>query len=574
MDELFIFFAKSAGILLLFLGAYFLWLRKETFFSGNRFFLLAGMIISLVLPFLVITKYVEIPTLTTAANNLFVNAEITVAQETSISWIAILLFVYITGVLFFFVKFLIELTSLCKLLWTSTISRRDEQFIYIETTSTFSPFSFFNYIVYNPALYSETELAAILKHEQAHSRQLHSVDVFVAKLYCIFMWFNPLAWFYKKFILQNLEFLADSSAIKQIPSKKEYQRTLLKVSGHTYCPAFTNNFYNSLIKKRIVMLQKTQSKHLNRWKQLLILPLLIAFVFLFNTEVIAKEISSTIPTAEKATIEEVAMGDLVVVITKNTSIEELKAYKKMFSKQDIKMTYSDVDFNSKGEISQISLILTSKNMEAANGKFKAAKDKAITEIQLGKRGNELFIKSSAFENMGKGTYTYKVTSEYIEGDDEDQKIIIKSSDGSNVKVNTWTHKGDVKTIDVKKEGGKEVIIVNGKNIAADKIIEEEIEIKNGDGNSFIFVGTSNDTKDKDVEIEIIKEEDNKIVFNNSNNKKPLIIVDGKIVDESKMKNLDTDKIESVSVLKGKSATEKYGDKGKDGVIIIKTKKKK
>lgn len=236
------------------------------------------------------------------------------------------------------------------------------------------------------------------------------------------------------------------------------------------------------------------------------------------------------------------------------------------------MTYSAIDFNSKGEISKISLVLTSKNMETANGSFNTINDNAISEIQLGKRGNDLFIKSEAFDNMGKGTYTYKVTSEFIEDDGKNEKIIVKSSNGSNVKVNTWIRKDDVKTIDVKREDGKEFISINGKKIAPNEIIEEKIEIENEDGTNFIFVETSTDKKDKDAEIEIIKEEDSKIVFNNSNNKKPLIIIDGKIADKNKMKDLDTNKIKSVSVFKGESAIKKYGEKGKDGVIIIATKK--
>lgn len=572
MDGLILFFAKSSGVLLLFFGVYFLWLRKETFFNENRFFLLGGMIFSLLIPFLVITKYVEIPAITAITDDMFTITGTQTMQKASISWTTILLFIYIAGVLFFFGKFLMELASLCKLLWTSPVSKRDKQFIYIETTATFSPFSFFNYIVYNPELYSETELTAILKHEQAHSRQLHSIDVFAAKLYCIVFWFNPLAWFYKKNILQNLEFLADSAAIKQTASKKEYQLTLLKVSGLTYGPAFTTNFYNSLIKKRIVMLQKTQSKHLNRWKQLLILPMLAGFVFLFNTEVIAKEITTSIPATEETVLQEKIVGDLVVVITKNTSVEELKAYKKLFSSQDIKFTYSDVNFNSKGEINSIGLVLTAKSMEAANGKFKAAEDKAITEIQLGKRANELFIKSKAFDKMGEGSYTYTITSDYVDDDGKKKKIFVKTSDDTKGGTNTWIEKKDIQTIDIKKENGKEIIIVNGKKLSPEEIIEEEIEIKNGEGSNFIFVGSSIGTKEKNVETKIIKEQDNKIIFHDSNHKKPLIIIDDKEVKQAEMDALDPNKIESVSVLKGESATELYGEKGKDGVIIIKTKK--
>jgi bla regulator protein BlaR1 len=577
MTELALYFAKSTGILLLFLGLYLLLLRKETFFNGNRFFLLVGMIVSLVLPFLVITKYVEVPALTNTLNGMFVNAETVYTQGTSLSLIDILLYAYIAGVLFFFCKFLIELASLCKLLWTSSVSRRDGQFIYIETTSTFSPFSFFNYIVYNPALYSESELTAILKHEQAHSRQLHSLDVFAAKLYCILLWFNPLAWLHRKFILQNLEFLADSSAIKQIPSKKEYQLTLLKVSGHTYCPALTNNFYNSLIKKRIVMLQKTQSKHLNRWKQVLILPMLIAFVFLFNTEVIAKEVSTLNPASEETSIHNEVVGDFVVIITKNTSIEELKAYKKLFSSQDIKFKYSAVDFNDKKEIIAIKLELKEGKNDGAVTFIESSEGKAIPNIKVGKMDGKLIISSANAKHKHDGT-TYEFHSdEKHKGkhDGKNKKIVVTStytSGDHDSHNNVWISKDDVKTVDIKKVNGKEVIIVNEKKLSANDIIEEEIEVVKENGKNHFLIKNSSGKKDGDTEIEIIEEQDNKIVFRNSNTKKPLFIIDGKQVKQSKMDNLDANDIESVSVLKGESATKLYGDKGKDGVIIITTKK--
>jgi len=59
----------------------------------------------------------------------------------------------------------------------------------------------------------------------------------------------------------------------------------------------------------------------------------------------------------------------------------------------------------------------------------------------------------------------------------------------------------------------------------------------------------------------------------SRNNTPIYIVDGKIISYSKVINISTDSIEFISVLKGKSAIKKYGEKGKSGVILIKTKKK-
>ncbi|WP_052752930.1 M56 family metallopeptidase [Kordia zhangzhouensis] len=572
MSEIVLYFLKSAGLLSLFLGLYFFFLRKETFFSENRFFLLGGILVSLILPFLVIIKYVEIPVIANTTNELFFITETTIAPEkASISWWPIIGYTYLLGFFVCSFKFIIELFSLLKLLKTTKISKKCNQFIYVETSTAFTPFSFFNYIVYNPDLYTHTELEAILKHEQAHSRQLHSLDVFIAKLYCIFMWFNPLAWVYKKFISQNLEFLADRAAIQQSISKKEYQLTLLKVSGNSYCPALTNNFYNSLIKKRIVMLQKTQSTQFNRWKQALILPLLVAFVLMFNTQVIAKETSSPVSTTEFISTEK-AIGDLVVVITKNTTLEELKAYKKLFSSQKIQFSYSNVDFNSKGEIQRISLSLTAKKLQTATGEFKTDEDNAIGEIQLGKRNDELFIQSNTFAATNKDAYAYTVKSEFIDDKTQNKKFIVKKIGKGDAKINTWIQKDSITTINIREGDGEDIIIINGKRVSPETIIEEEIEIKKGDKNLFIYSNNANNKKEEEVEIEVIKEKDNKIVFRNSSNEQPLIVIDGKVSNSETMNQLDADKIKSVSVLKGESAISKYGSKAKDGAIEIITKK--
>ena len=72
---------------------------------------------------------------------------------------------------------------------------------------------FLNYIIYNPSLHSSNELALILKHEEIHVKQYHTLDVILANLLISFQWFNPLAWVYKNNIEQNLEFLADCSTV-------------------------------------------------------------------------------------------------------------------------------------------------------------------------------------------------------------------------------------------------------------------------------------------------------------------------------------------------------------------------
>lgn len=58
----------------------------------------------------------------------------------------------------------------------------------------------------------------------------------------------------------------------------------------------------------------------------------------------------------------------------------------------------------------------------------------------------------------------------------------------------------------------------------------------------------------------------------TNGQKPMYVLDGEVITESIMSVIDPNKIEAINVLKGPSATALYGDKGKDGVILITTKK--
>jgi hypothetical protein len=69
--------------------------------------------------------------------------------------------------------------------------------------------------------------------------------------------------------------------------------------------------------------------------------------------------------------------------------------------------------------------------------------------------------------------------------------------------------------------------------------------------------------------------DSGITIRNYQNRllQPVIILDGNEVDREKLSKFSPDLISSISVLKEKSAISVYGDKGKDGVILITSKKK-
>jgi hypothetical protein len=58
----------------------------------------------------------------------------------------------------------------------------------------------------------------------------------------------------------------------------------------------------------------------------------------------------------------------------------------------------------------------------------------------------------------------------------------------------------------------------------------------------------------------------------SSENQPLYIVDGVTMEPEKIKTLDPKSIDHIEVLKNKWSIEKYGAKGKNGVVIITTKK--
>ncbi|MHC0441945.1 M56 family metallopeptidase [Flavobacterium sp. 3-210] len=372
MEALFTFIIKSGSLIALFYFAYYFLLRKETFFTSNRYFLLAGLITSVVLPFVIYTKVVwvdpapilyspVVQTATASVSHNYVSTynQLPIVEEEpfEINWILVSLAIYAIGFAAFMVKFAIDFYSLNSVLKGKKV-KQQEDFKFVDVTENIAPFSYFDYIVYNSSLYTEAELQSILEHEKVHSDQYHTIDVIISRIFCILFWFNPIIWLYKKAILQNLEFIADNEASKKLSDKKAYQYTLLKITTHETCVAITNHFYQSLIKKRIVMLNKNQSKKWNYWKYYTVIPALAAFVFLFQIKTIAQE--------KKALAEKTAVtkneDTQVFKITKSTTDQELKDLTaKLKTEHNIDVVISDLKRNSNNEITSIKIQIVKEN---------------------------------------------------------------------------------------------------------------------------------------------------------------------------------------------------------------------
>lgn len=395
METIFIYFIKSSCLIAIFFLAYFLLLRKETFFTANRWFLLAGLVISAVLPLFFIRKIVYVEPTIISLNDV-IHSQPTAAitpqiteQPIEINWFQIGFWVYGIVAMVLMAKVIYNCISLYKTLQKKQI-QKEQNFLLVDVEEDVAPFSFFNYIVYNSNLYSGTELQSIISHEKIHSAQKHSIDVLITTVFSIVFWFNPFLYLYKKAIIQNLEFIADHDAIESVQDKKSYQMTLLKVVCPQNYSSITNHFNHSLIKKRIIMLNQNQSRTRNSWKYSVVIPALIAFVILFQIKTIAQvKFNQNSPLADESSIASILSVDEPVIVSDNPTSSDLGyIFDKVSSDNEMKenaeslkedlnidLVFSNVKRNKKGEIIGIKIAFN-------NNKGKKGETEQYREIPI------------------------------------------------------------------------------------------------------------------------------------------------------------------------------------------------
>ena len=553
MEALLIYIAKSSSLILFFYCVYYFLLRKETFFNSNRWFLLSGLIIGAILPLLSYTKVIWIeadPALGTTIQSSLI--QIPEKEAPVFNWTYIIMSLYGIGFLVFIIKFAIDFYSLNSIIKGKKIQQQAD-FKFIDVSENIAPFSYFEYIVYNSSLYTSSELENIIEHEKVHSDQNHTVDVLISRFFSIIFWFNPIVWLYKKAITQNLEFIADSEAAKKLQDKKSYQYTLLKITTHENCVAITNHFYQSLIKKRIVMLNKNQSKKRNSWKYYVVIPALAAFVLLFQVEVIAKEK----PQTAKEISEKTKSVD-VYKIKRNSTDAELKEIKeKLKSIHNIDFEASEIKRDAKNNLTSIKVNVTRGKQQAQSIQIgdQIIKDFGVLVI-TDKEGNKTIgiqtfedskdSKNSKEPKVGVSKSISTLTSD--ESDDSKTNSVITINKNQNTKldnnVNTYSFTSTKTNTDTNTNINSVVTINNDNNVVT--------KVTTNGGSTIAISNSAKSSTKLDAQ---------------------LVIVDG----EEMPSNFDIDSIkpkdiESVSIYKGSQAVAKYGNRAANGVIEIETKK--
>ncbi|MDB5149795.1 MAG: TonB family protein [Mucilaginibacter sp.] len=258
--------------LLLFYGFYVLLLRKETFFQLNRLYLVSAALLSFMIPVMQ-ANWVQNLFITQQVKYTLYSSPVLVyhfkpIEESPVSIGQILLVLYLAGIVFLSGRLIWQLFKLKKVI--------------SEPVSDVS-YSFFKKVKLNA---DGEENAAIATHEDVHAKQWHSADVLLIELVMIINWFNPVVYFYRRAIKHIHEFIADRHAVKAGTDKADYAMLLLSQTFHTPSHDLVNAFFNkSLLKERIIMLQKSNSHRMALVKYGLSAPLFILMMVLSSATI-------------------------------------------------------------------------------------------------------------------------------------------------------------------------------------------------------------------------------------------------------------------------------------------------
>lgn len=271
-----------------FLLLYWLLLRNETDFGYKRVFLLVSIAASLVFPlFHISTAGSAIPAVGNMVPSYWLPEVIvgdgaTPATQTHAStyWSAwqIVMYVYLSGVAFFFMRFVIQLFSIWHFCQGARFSKYNERFYIVESPRHLPTFSFFNIIfIGNTDDLGEDDKESIVLHELVHAKQWHSIDVLTIELLRIAFWFNPVVHRLKNMITQLHEFQADQQATAT-RDVQQYCSLLARVALQSAGLPLANHFNRSLTVKRINMM-KTLKRKVSKLKLAAFVPALAAFFF-------------------------------------------------------------------------------------------------------------------------------------------------------------------------------------------------------------------------------------------------------------------------------------------------------
>lgn len=284
MPHFFLILLKINLVLILFSATYYLVLRRLTFYSINRMFLLFGILFSSAYPFINLTSLLgshkSVPAFVPGLNQQV--RQLIKQDAVPVLWQLLSVFFY-AGVVLMALRLMVQFISLYRMHQNSLPDKLNQYPVRILSDEV-SPFSFWQTIYINPGLHKQEDLPNILEHEQVHVEQWHTLDIILAEICVVFYWFNPGVWLMKKAVRENIEFITDARILRKGIDRKAYQYSLLDVGALQPSVAIVNNFNLSDLKKRIKMMNAKRSSKLNLTRYMLALPVLLCITLAFTID--------------------------------------------------------------------------------------------------------------------------------------------------------------------------------------------------------------------------------------------------------------------------------------------------
>ncbi len=258
----------TSGLLLSVFYAFFILLmRKTTFFTFNRFSLMAGSLLCLALPlvhwdFSGTAVSNVIPTLTLPQAVVSAEGGTLNAADKGISWLGVVSGIYFLG------AFVVLIMNILSVIQTSRMIASGEHiqkegFKVTIVDAPVASFSFLGHIVISREDFTATPV--ILTHEMSHVRKHHSVDVLLFSAITVLHWFNPLVWLARAELKMLHEYEADESVINQGVNAADYQLLLVKKAVGEHRFRLANGFNHTKLSNRITMMM---SEKTNGWIRL------------------------------------------------------------------------------------------------------------------------------------------------------------------------------------------------------------------------------------------------------------------------------------------------------------------
>lgn len=608
MIEFLTYDLKVAVLLAVFYMFYRLMLARETFHRVNRIVLLLTAVASFVLPLCVITMHetvmMEMPQI--PLEDTFYVPEIPAEEPQTPLWQILLPIVFIIGMVATLTSTLWSLFRIVSLISKSEKHpQTDGTIICVTGNADMAPFSWMIFIVMNRSDYEQQD-AAILTHERGHIRLHHSWDLLLVDALTALQWFNPAIWMLRSDLRAIHEYEADGEVLSKGINARQYQYLLITKAASIGGYSLANGISHSILKNRINMMLHKKSKPTRLLKLLIFVPI-VAITLAVNAETVQDvvftqpqkqivkkgKVNAKIKTGLNSSITVVADGE------QEAQQAETKTFK----------VYGIVKDKKSGEpiIGAVVQIVNSNIgvVTDLNGEFAidVQKGDALMAVYMGYTCDVVVVKSPAvrytielqkerndkaydsvdempqFPGGVQKLFEFLTTNVRYPKEAEDKclqgRVIVSfivEKDGSlsDTKV--------VGSIDPVLDAEALRVVNSMPNWIPGKQNGEPVRVKYVVPVRFLLDGGTVIPADNEKTFGLLKKIKSIHVRSNDSEAKEvklLYIVDGKPMDNDVLKTLDPKTIESMEVLKNKSVTvEKYGEKAKNGVIIINTKNKK